>query len=71
MLYDIPCVASVAKAIMHQRHTEMIGLDIAVGVSIRGTLMKIQNNLNDRPSLLTLVGMATIVLLVFAWTLFQ
>ena len=54
MLYDIPCVASVA-----------------VGVSIRGTLMKIQNNLNDRPSLLTLVGMATIVLLVFAWTLFH
>ena len=42
-----------------------------MGVSIRGTLMKIQNNLNDRPSLLTLVGMATIVLLVFAWTLFQ
>ena len=31
-------------------------------------LMKIQNGFNQRPSLLTLFGLATIVLLVFAWT---
>jgi hypothetical protein len=30
--------------------------------------MKMQDGLNQRPSLLMLFGLATIVLLVFAWT---